>query len=120
MFRMLPGGPVFEAVPDPSPAPPGFAEPAEPAAKPEPEFRVDQDAWERMEYTNGLIMEQLEQLSQATAPEPQGPQLPEDSLLTPQDLEVIGQIIQQQIAPFQETQQQWTQSEGMQRVQDVV
>src|SRR6266540_2857537 len=125
MFRILPGGPVFEAVPEPGPiAPPPAPDPFPGQTEPEPQaeqFQISPDEWQQQRDATGYIMEQLQQLAQLAQPQDQNAiQLPEDSLLTPQDLEVIGQLISHAVAPFQQTQEQFLQSEGEERAQDVI
>jgi hypothetical protein len=122
MRHLLPGGPVFEAVPDPTPDRGAFPDPSQPDPEPEPEaFTISQEDWEQQRQESQFIMSQLQQLAQMAQPnDPNAIQLPEDSLLTEQDLMVVGEMIRQATAPFAETRDQWNQSEGEQRASDVI
>ena len=121
----FPGGPVFEAVPDPLGAP-GYAPEAggepEPVVEPEP-FQISQEDWERTQQGQQYLIDRLEQIARMGEQQQQDPNtitLPEDSLLNESDLQVIGELIQRATAPFAETREQWMQSEGQGLALDVI
>lgn len=96
------------------------AEPEPVAPEPEP-FQISQEDWQQQQETSQYILGQLQQL--ATLAQPQDPAqitLPEDSLLTPADLEVIAQLFQQQIGPIEQTREQWMQSQGNEAALDII
>jgi hypothetical protein len=114
---------MSDLIPEPGPLSPDYVEP-EPIAEPaEPEWQgPSQQDWEQLSETNQYLLDQLGQLAQAVGPgqDPNAIQLPPDSLLAPEDLEVISQLIAQQTAPFQQARDTWIQSEGSERARDVL
>lgn len=92
----------------------------EPVVEPEP-FSIDQESWEQMQQSQEYLIGQLQQLAQMAQPQDPGTiQLPEDSLLTPQDLDVISQLFQNQIGPIEQTREQWMQSQGNEAALDII
>lgn len=121
MFRNLPGGPVFEATPEPGPLSPDYTPPAEPAATAEPEGppewfapyaeRFDQfsQSAEQLAY----IAQQMEQANQ-----PQG-----QTTIDPfaEDFQTqLDAYLEQRMAPFQYARETWEQQEGTERARDIL
>lgn len=113
----------FETDPLGMPAGPGIGgEPAEPVA-PEPEpFQISQEDWERSQQGQSYLINRLEEIARIgeQPQDPRGFTLPEDSLLSESDLQVFNQMIEQRLAPFQETSNRWMQSEGEELALDVI
>jgi len=99
--------------------PPETAEPAAPTATPEEEaWAPSRDEWNQMSEANGYILEQLSQIAQLAQPQQE-----QDTRLDPlaEDFEDrLSTFLDQRLQPFQHAQQQWQQSEGKERAQDIL
>ena len=121
MFRRLPGGPVFEATPEPGPLSPDYTPPAEPAAPAEPEgppewfspYAERFDQFTQSAEQLAWIAQQMEQQQQ-----PQG-QVQLDPFAEDFQTQLDG-YIDQRMAPFRRAQETWEQSEGNERARDIL
>lgn len=118
----FPGGPVFEAVPEPGPLSPEYAAP-EPVA-PEPAWTgPSQEDWDRVSGGFDNLSQQLDYIAQMAQPQQQqyGPAQPEPlDPLADNFQEQLDAYIEQRLAPVYNATQTWQQSEGTERAKDIL
>jgi hypothetical protein len=125
--RHFPGGPVFEAVPEPGAVEPGPLSPdyqaPEPEPQPEPWYaNVTEDDWNRV----NTIAQQIENAQALYEQQQQQAQFQQQSQAVELDpladdfQAQLDRYLDQRFAPFQHAQQSWEQSEGAERAHDIL
>lgn len=120
MFRShFPGGPVFEATPEPGPLSPDYVAP-EPAAETAWQG-PSQEEWERIASGYEQVSQlpsQLEQIAQMAQPQPQGIEYPDP--FADDYHQQLDAWFERKSAPFMHAQQTWEQNEGTERAKDIL
>lgn len=114
----FPGGPVFEAVPEPGPLSPEYVAPA-PAQEEAAWTGPTQEEWERLNGAYDQIAELPARLEQMM----QQPQYPQNTTIDPfaDDFQAqLDSYMEQRMAPFRQAQQTWEQQEGTERARDIL